>query len=171
MASKSFWAYFQLARADFELERFDDALTSAKICLALDPRVESYYNIAICHEALGHTEEALKDFGIALGPESNNALDPKLEKALNAKSKLAPAALARGMLLARLERYSEAKKDFETALKCGSPRSEVYYQMALLSLAQHNPAAAGDLLRESLAEDPSNTAAAALQAKLAAGMR
>ena len=106
-APKNFWAYFQLARADFELRRFDDALTSAKICLALDPRAESYYNRAVCHEALGHTAEALSDF----------------EEALDRNSTLAAAV------------------------------------------------AASDLVRRSLAEDPSNADAAAIQKKLAAGTR
>jgi len=155
MAPGIFWAYFQLARADFELGRFDDALTSAKICLALEPRAESYYNRAVCYQALGHAEEALSDFREAL------ELDPTL----------APALLARATLWARMERYSEAKTDLDAAILCGSPRSEVYYQLALLSLAQLNSATAGDWLRKSLLEDPSNAAAMALQSKIFAASR
>jgi len=154
-APKNFWAYFQLARADFELGSFEDALTSAKICLALAPRTESFYNRGVCHQALGHNKEALSDF----------------DQALNLDATLAPAHLARGTLLVRMERYSEAKTDFEAALVCGSPQSEVYYQMAVLNLAQHNTAAAGDWLRKSLAADPSNATALALQTKLATGVR
>src|SRR5262249_54084735 len=141
----NFWAYYQLARADFELGRFEDALSSAKTCLALAPRAESYYNRAVCQQALERNEAALADFTKAL------ELDPKL----------APAALARGIALTRMERYTQAKADFQTALDYGSPRSEVYYQMALLSLAQHDPAAARESLRKSLAEDPTNAAAIA----------
>jgi serine/threonine protein kinase len=154
-APGDFWAYFQLARADFELGHFDDALTSAKICLALAPRAESYYNRAVCYQALGHTEEALSDFG----------------KALDRDPTLAPAWLARGTLRARMERYSEAIADLDVALAKGSPRSEVYYQMALMNLAQHNSAAAGDWLRKSLLEDPSNPSAIALQSSISAASR
>jgi eukaryotic-like serine/threonine-protein kinase len=154
-APGNFWAYFQLARADFELGRFDDALTSAKICLALEPRAESYYNRAVCYEAMGHTEEALNDFNEAL----------KLDRTL------APALFARGTLRARMEHYPEAKTDLEAALVCGSPASEVCYQMALLNLAQHNSAAANDWLRKALLEDPSNAAATTLQSKMSAASR
>jgi tetratricopeptide (TPR) repeat protein len=154
-APKDVWAYFQLARADFELGRFDDALTSSKICLALAPRAESFYNRGACHQALGHTVQALSDFDKAVGLDRT----------------LAPARLARGTLLISMERYSEAKTDLEAALVYGSPSSEVYYEMAALNLAQHNSAAASDWLRKSLTEDPSNAAASALQSKLATGGR
>lgn len=154
-APGDFWAYFQLARADFELGHFDDALTSAKICLALAPRAESYYNRAVCYQALGRTEEALSDFN----------------EALRLAPTLAPAWLARGTLRSRMERYSEAKTDLDVALDNGSPRSEVYYQMALMNLSQHNSAAAGDWLRKSLLEDPSNAAAIALQSRISAASR
>ena len=49
LAPDDFWAYFQQMRCNFELAQFDEALTSAKICVALAPpthRAECFYNRA-----------------------------------------------------------------------------------------------------------------------------
>jgi tetratricopeptide (TPR) repeat protein len=149
-----FWAHFQQTRCQFELHQFDAALASASVCIALAPgRAECFFNRALCHESLGHSGEALADFGRSL------ELDPAL----------APAALARGAFFTRLGRFAEARADFESALAHGSPPSEVYYQTARLHLAQHDRAAADQWLRKSLAEDPANSAAIALERELRAG--
>jgi tetratricopeptide (TPR) repeat protein len=148
-----FWANFQQTRCHFELEHFQQALTSASVCIALAPnRAECFYNRALCYQSLGRDEEALADFGRAL------ELDPTL----------APAALARGALLGRLQRYAESRADLESALAHGSRPSDVYYQLARLSLAQHDHAAAGQWLQKSLAADPGNATSLALEKELAA---
>ena len=137
---------------DFEMEEFEQALTSATVCIALAPQQAAcYYNRALCYQALGRNEEALADFGRALEH------DPTL----------APAALSRGVLLGRLQRYVESKADLESALAHGSRPSDVYYQLARLSLAQHDQAAATDWLKKSLAADPNNSLSAALEKELA----
>jgi serine/threonine protein kinase len=151
-----FWAHFQQTRCQFELHQLDAALASATVCIALAPRrAECYFNRGLCHESLGHNKEAIADFGRSL------ELDPTL----------APAALARGGLLSRLGRFAEAKADLDSALAHGSPPSEVYYQTARLHFARHDAAAATEWLRKSLAEDPANSAAIALERELRAGPR
>ncbi|HEV3416754.1 MAG TPA: serine/threonine-protein kinase [Pirellulales bacterium] len=151
-----FWAYYQETRCNFELGQIEQALTSAAVCVALAPRrAECFYNRALCHESLGHDPEALADFSRAL------ELDPTL----------APAALARGALFARLHRFAHATADFDSALAHGSRPSEVYYQTARMRLAQHDKTAAIQSLRKSLAEDPANPDAIALQAELASSAR
>jgi serine/threonine protein kinase/Flp pilus assembly protein TadD len=62
-----FWAWFQLARCEFELGRMDEALAAAKVCVALAPkRPECYYNRGMCYAALRRDQEALTDFQHAL---------------------------------------------------------------------------------------------------------
>jgi eukaryotic-like serine/threonine-protein kinase len=151
-----FWAHFQQTRCQFELHQFDAALASASVCVALAPRrAECFFNRALCQQSLGHDKEALADFGRSL------ELDPAL----------APAALARGALFTHLGRFAEARADLDLALAHGSPPSEVYYQTARLHLAQHDRAEADRWLRKSLAEDPANSAAVALERELRAGPR
>jgi serine/threonine protein kinase/Tfp pilus assembly protein PilF len=150
-----FWANFEETRCEFDLGHFEPALTSATVCIALalaPQQAACFYNRAICYQSLGRDDEALADFARAL------QLDPTL----------APAALARGVLFARLQRYAESKSDLESALANGSRPSDVYYQLARLSLAQHDQSAAAEWVRKSLAADPANSLSAALEKELAA---
>ncbi len=148
-----FWPHFAETLCDFELGRFADALTSATVCTALEPHEAAcFYNRALCYQSLEHNEEALADFGRAL------KLDPTL----------APAALARGTLLSRIQRYADAKADLESALAHGSRPSDVYYQLARNSWAQHDRAAATEWVHKSLAADPENSLSAALEKELSA---
>ncbi len=140
-----FWPRFAETLCDFELGHFADALTSATVCTALDPKQAAcFYNRALCYQSLERNDEALADFGHAL------QLDPSL----------APAALARGTLLGRMQRYAESKADLQSALAHGSRPGEVYYQLARISWAQHDHAAAADWVRKSLAADPENSLSA-----------
>jgi serine/threonine protein kinase/Tfp pilus assembly protein PilF len=151
-----FWAHFQQTRCQFELRQFESALASATVCVALAPRrAECFFNRALCQESLGHNREALADIGRSL------ELDPRL----------APAALARGALFSRLGRFAEATADLDSALAHGSRPSDVDYQTARLHLARHDTAAALEWLRKSLAEDPANPAAIALDRELRTGSR
>ncbi|HZZ29218.1 MAG TPA: protein kinase [Pirellulales bacterium] len=68
-----FWAHFQLARCNYELGHYADALSAANVCVALAPnRAECYFNRALCQEALHHEAEASVDFDRA------SQLDPGL---------------------------------------------------------------------------------------------
>lgn len=149
-----FWANFQLTCCEFELGDFQRALVYASVCIALAPsQPECFYNRAICNQSLGRDEDALADFTRALH------LDPGL----------APASMARGALLGHMKRYDESKADLNAALAHGSRPADVYYQLARLSLAQNDRAAASDWVKKSLAADPNNDGAAALEKELAAG--
>ena len=148
-----FWAHFQRTRCAFQLKNYDEALISATVCIALTPRsAECYFNRALCHESLGQDEPALADFSRAL------ELDPNFS----------PAALARGKVFVRLQQFAKAESDLETALTHGSRPSDVYFQLARLGVAQHDTAKARIWLQKSLADDPANDAAIALEMELAA---
>jgi tetratricopeptide (TPR) repeat protein len=147
-----FWANFEQTRCDFELGHFDQAVTAATVCIALAPQQAAcFFNRAICFQSLGRDDDALDDLSRAL------QLDPAL----------APAALARGILWGRLQRYAESKADLESALAHGSRPSDVYYQLARLSLAQHDHSAATNWVQKSLTADPNNATSIALQKELA----
>jgi eukaryotic-like serine/threonine-protein kinase len=150
---EQFWPRFAETLCDFELGHFADALTSATVCTALAPQQAAvFYNRALCYQSLERNEEALADFSKAL------QLDPNL----------ASAALARGTLLGRMQQYAEAKVDIESALAHGSRPSDVYYQLARLSWAQHDRAAATEWVKKSLAADPENSLSAAFEKELSA---
>ncbi len=143
-----FWAHFQLARCRFDLGQLEPALESAEICVALAPgRAECFYNRGLCHQKLGHDAAALADFSRAL------KLSPQLALAL----------LARGVLYGQLKKFTNADDDLNAALTAGANPSEVHYQLARLSLAQGDSVAARRWLSQALADDPSNSAALALE--------
>ena len=133
----------------FELRHFDQALTSASVCIALEPQwPECFYNRAICQQSLNHNEEALADF----------------QRAAGTRCEFYAGLVSAGHLVRRLGRFTEAERDLETALKHDSRPSEVYYQLACLHAVQNDPASAREYLRKSLTEEPGNTAARALHA-------
>jgi tetratricopeptide (TPR) repeat protein len=150
-APDDFWSRYQQMRAYYELARFDEALGSATVCIALEPeQAECYYNRALCHQALGHATDAHAD----------------LDRALKHDPKLAAASLARGALRIDEHQFADAKRDFESALEQGSRSSEVYYQLARLEMAQHDSAKAGQWARKASEEDPTNASAKALLKQL-----
>ncbi len=148
-----FWPHFQQMRCAYQLRHFDEALTAASVCIALAPQyAQCSYNHALCEQSLGHDQEALADFG----------------RALQLDSSFGAAALARGILLGKAHRFAEAQSDLELASKCGAPSSEVFYQMACLSLLERDPGRANSWLQKSLAEDPHHSGALALKSELSA---
>ena len=152
LTPNEFWPNFKLMQCNFELRHFDEAMNSANICIALQPRrSECYYNRAQCHVALSHDQQALEDFGRSL------QIDPDF----------APTLLARGILLGQLNRFAEAQADLESAAERGAAPGEVHYQIARLSLAQNNLAQASLWLQRSLTDDPDHIDAIALQKELA----
>jgi serine/threonine protein kinase len=151
-----FWARFQTMRMDFQLKRFDEALHSADVCVALAPqRAECRFNRGLCRQALSDDHGALDDFDKAL------LLDPTL----------AAASLARGELLLRKDRLTDAEADFLSAIAHGCRSADGYFQMAQLSVARHDPGKARQWLRRTLAEDPDSTPALALERELARSSR
>lgn len=146
-----FWPNFYRAICAYRMEDFEEALNAACVCVALSPQsAECFYNRALSHQALGHTEQALSDFSRAL------EMDPQL----------VVAALHRGMLLTETRRYAEATADLDTALARGADPAVVYYQMALVQVAQQDRRAALKSLRQALEHDGSYAPALALKIDL-----
>jgi eukaryotic-like serine/threonine-protein kinase len=70
------WANFHQGVCAFRLGRYQDAVNAFRVCVALAPdRAECYYNRALAHSALSHTEQASRDFTRAF------SLDPTLDSA------------------------------------------------------------------------------------------
>jgi serine/threonine protein kinase len=78
-----FWPNFYRGMCAYRLDRFEDAVASFSVCIALtastegarhttDQQARCYYNRALAHRALGHTEPARQDY------EKARALDPTL---------------------------------------------------------------------------------------------
>ncbi len=147
----AFWPNFHLAICAYRLEDFEEALNAASVCVALSPHsAECFYNRALAHQALGHTEQSLSDFSQAL------EVDPRL----------AVAALHRGMLLADMHRYAEAAAELQNALTRGADPVVAYYQMALVQVAQQDPRAALKSVGQSLEHDATYAPAIALKDRL-----
>ncbi len=73
---QDFWPNFHQGVCAFRLNRYDDALSAFRICIALAPdRAECFYNCALAHAALGHTADAERNYTRAV------SLDPTLATA------------------------------------------------------------------------------------------
>ena len=71
-------------------------------------------NRARVHAALGHFDDALADYAVAIAEDPNHA----------------EHYLERGNILRRLGRYDEAAADYETAIRLSPPFAEIYYNRA-----------------------------------------
>jgi serine/threonine protein kinase/Tfp pilus assembly protein PilF len=147
----AFWPNFYLTLSAYRLEQFEEALCAACVCVALSPAsAECFYNRALAHQALQHSQAALDDF----------------DKALRIDPTLAVAALHRGELRREMRSYPEALADLKSALALGAAAAEIHYQVALTYLAQKDRPAARASLREALDRDPSYSPALGLLRQL-----
>jgi serine/threonine-protein kinase len=138
---QGFWPNFYWGVCAQRLKRYPEADKALSICIALAPQLpQGYYNRALVHVAAGHVRRALRDY----------------ERALSVEPAFAPAALNRGLLLARLRRYGEAEADLRRALRNGADAATVHYNLAVLQLAQDNRPAALDAVNSALEQDPTN---------------
>src|SRR5205823_657366 len=104
-------------------------------CLALMPTsAHCYHNRALARTALGDTEKALFDY----------------DRALQLDSKLAEAALNRGILHYHEKHYPAAITDLQRALQMGSDPATVHYNLALVHLAKGDRTNAVESLRRAL---------------------
>jgi serine/threonine protein kinase/lipoprotein NlpI len=134
-----FWANFTRGICSYRLGRHKEAAGAFAVCVALAPRkAECYLNRSLALAALGDTEPALRDATRAL------ELDPAL----------AAAALHRGVLYLSLARHEEAEADLLRASRVGADPATVYYNLALVRLAQDKRGAARDCLTRALEADP-----------------
>ncbi len=147
----AFWPNFYRAISAYRLERFDEALNAASVCVALSPTsAECFYNRGLAHQALAHDDAALDDFGRAI------ALDPKLP--------MAEIGMAR--IKAKQGRYAEALSDLSAALAHGADAAEAYYEMALVHAVSKDRSAALRDLEKALSENADYAPARWLKRKL-----
>ncbi|HVA45421.1 MAG TPA: tetratricopeptide repeat protein [Pirellulales bacterium] len=115
MNPKDLWPNFYHARAAYQLEDYEEAVTAFTVCLVLADRAPwCYYNRGLANAQLARNDAARRDFDRALD------LDPKL----------AAAALDRGMLSYRDGRYDEALIDLQRARSDGADAGSVAYGLA-----------------------------------------
>ncbi len=147
------WEHYALGRWLMQRQLLDEAERHFAAAVALRPDdFWAWYQSARCNFELGRADDALAaaKVCVALAPDR------------------AECYYNRALCYAALHRDQEALADFDRALKRGSPPSEVHYQMARVYLARNDAVSARSSLRQSLAEDPNNTVALALDRELAA---
>jgi len=133
------WPSFYQGVCAYRQGRYSAAVAAYSVCIgaAREP-APCFYNRALAFEALGQTEQALRDYDQAL------RLDPGL----------ADAALNRGMLHYRAKRYDAAITDLQRAFELSADPAVVFFDLALANLARGERAAALDNLRRALSHNP-----------------
>jgi serine/threonine protein kinase len=149
-----FWPSFYQGVCAYRLEEYLAAVMAFSVCLGAAPEnAVCFHNRALALTALGRSEDAWSDYDHAL------RLDPTL----------VAAAVNRGLLHYRTDRFVEAEADFRRALDAGADPATVHYDLALVHLAQGDRTAALECLRKALAAQPSHPEAKRLQESLASG--
>jgi eukaryotic-like serine/threonine-protein kinase len=139
MRPKELGPNFYHGRAAYELKRFDEAATAFAICVALaDRQAHYYYHRGLAGVQLGWLESARRDFDRAL------TLDPQHSL----------AAIERGRLSYREQRYDEAIADFEHAAVNGADPCTVAYSLALAYTAKGDRSSALRRLDDLFALEP-----------------
>jgi serine/threonine protein kinase/Flp pilus assembly protein TadD len=148
---EDFWANFYDGVCAHRSRRYADAVRSFSVAVALAPKsAECYYNRALAEAGEGSLPRALRDYDRAL------QLDPAL----------AAARLNRGILHFQEKRYAEALTDLLQAARDGADPVLAHYNLALVWLAQGEPARARESVEEALRHDPAHAAALALRERL-----
>ena len=115
------WPRFYQGICAYRLKRYEDAVLAFTTCAALTPNPADFlYNRALAYEGWDKPGRALEDYGTALEFDST----------------LGPAALNRGILQANAKHYAQACADFERALDNHVDQDAVYYNLALVHLAE-----------------------------------
>lgn len=113
--------YYWLSRVDYDRRFFAQGVEAGEKALALSPDfIRAYDSIGLCDEALGRYQEALTAY----------------EKAAHLNLHAAPPSpwppLELGTLLLRLNRFEEAKTEFDQALALDRHFPEARYRMGLV---------------------------------------
>ncbi len=151
-APNNAWEHYALGRWLMQHQLLDEAEHHFATAVKMRPNdFWAWFQSARCNFELGRTDEALAaaNVCVALAPERTECY------------------YNRGLCYAAQHRNQDALDDFGRALKLGSPPSEVYYQMARVHLARNDAVSARKSLAQSLAENPHNIAAHALDKQLA----
>jgi serine/threonine protein kinase len=99
------WPNFYQGLCAYRQKRYEDAALAYSVCIGAAPDAAGcFYNRGLALTALGHTDQALRDYDQAL------RLDPTL----------GPAALNRGLLHYRAHHFDAAFADFQRARELGA---------------------------------------------------
>src|SRR5262249_42401283 len=111
-----------------------------------------FYNRALAYTELDRPDrdQALRDY----------------DRALQLEPMLAVAALNRGLLHARAQRFPEALADLQRALDHGANPTAVHYHLAVVHLARKDRAAALASLQRALQHEPNHAEARKLSESL-----
>jgi serine/threonine protein kinase/tetratricopeptide (TPR) repeat protein len=147
----SCWSNYYCGLCAYGLEQYAEAALAFSVCIGAAPeRAGLYYNRALAFSAQGRDDLALLDY----------------DRALRLEPTLAAAALNRGMLRFRVQRYAEARGDLHQALQLGAMPATVHYDMALIDLAEKKRDAALAHVRQALEYAPSHAEARQLLQEL-----
>jgi tetratricopeptide (TPR) repeat protein len=120
---QEFWPWFWRGLCAYKLRRFEDAVSSFSVCIALSPdSAECFCNRAIARFGLGQATEARADY----------------DKAVALDAGLPAAALNRGILNLQEKRLAEAEGDLGRALTLGADPAVVYFNLAVLCQRRHD---------------------------------
>jgi tetratricopeptide (TPR) repeat protein len=151
---RDLWSHYYHGICAYRGKRYEDAALAFTACAALAPEFEQtaqhLYNRAKALAALGRTDQALADYGLAL------EYDPGL----------AVAALNRGILHYQVGHYREALADLHLAEERGANPASVCFNRAVIQNARGDREGALANLERALAHDPRNAAARRLRDRL-----
>lgn len=148
---QEFQAHFLSGVCSYRRNRFDDAVHSFDIAVALAPAsAEPYYNRALAQAARGRPQLALRDY----------------DRALERVPRMAEALLNRGVIHYQEGRYPESQTDLTQALDAGADPATTHYNLALVHLARGNPSAARESVQQALRHAPGHPQALDLRRRL-----
>jgi tetratricopeptide (TPR) repeat protein len=148
------WANYYYGLCAYQLKRYKEAAIAFSVCVGAAPKLAGcYYSRALALAALGHTDDAIRDYDRAL------QIDPSMGAAL----------LNRGMLHFQRKQYDRALADLKQALSADANPAVVNYDLALVYLARSEPENAIACAERALQLDPHDEQAALLLKKLRKG--
>jgi serine/threonine protein kinase/tetratricopeptide (TPR) repeat protein len=136
---QGFWPHYYQGVCAYRQKNYAQSLAAFSVCVGVNAsNAVCFYNRALAFSALHQHDLALADYDRSL------ILDPRL----------AAAALNRGLLYYRQEHYLKSAADLRRALELGANPATVYYNLALIRLAQSDQRGASECLNEALRHDP-----------------
>jgi eukaryotic-like serine/threonine-protein kinase len=145
------WCNYYRGLCAYRLKQYGEAARAFSVCVGAVPdQAGCYYSRALALACLGRLDEAVQDYNRAL------QLDPKMVF----------ARVNRGMLHYQAKQYGQALADLEQALADGADPALINYDLALVHLAQADPAAALTCVERALRQNRHHPEAARLRDQL-----
>ena len=159
--------YYWLGRLDFGEQKFQMAIGEFHMAIRLDPQsARSYDSLGLCNQAIGHTDEAVRNFHRAvelnrkaiqpspwpsydLGVlliETGRAADAKscFQEALTIDPRLAKAHYRLGLANEKLSDYEAALLELNAAIRLDASYPEPYYALARIYRRRNQKQLAGN---------------------------